>query len=428
MFKYYSLDGNSVERKTDDFHSLTNELYVSAKKLWDYPLPAIIDILSQLGKKIVINGVAYQKEGVSYIGMWLRKQNLENIIQINYHYPNISDTYVEVKKDMYMMAQPRGIVCHWVAANIPSLGVFSIVLSLLSKNASLVKIPPENAEFLCWVFSHLRGIVCSLNEVEYSGDILADAIALVSFPGKNLELSSQFSLLADCRVIYGGGEAVDTITHLPTKESCDTIVYGPKYSFGMFDRDFVESPKMEQAISKCIMDVVTFNQMACSSPHVYFIEKSSRSIKEVAEMFAASFRKVPDLLLHQGTPTSIVAGIINKRSYYLLSDDKDAIFPKDASWTILLDSGPSLEEPVFGKTVFLKEVGALDEVLDAITHKVQAVTLCVEDKEKRCAIAKELSYLGVDRVVIPGTSNEYDQPWDGVLSLSRMVRWTIMKE
>ena len=185
---------------------------------------------------------------------------------------------------------------------------------------------------------------------------------------------------------------------------------------------------MKTAISRCVTDVVTFNQMACSSPHVYFLEKSKRPLREIAEMFAAAFSNISDVQIHQGTPTAIVAGIINKRASYLLSSDKDAIFPEHAGWTILLDKGASLEEPVFGKTVFLKEVNSLDDIVQCVTRKIQAVTLCMDDDEKRRDFAKLLSYAGADRIVLPGTSNEYDQPWDGILSLSRMVRWTIIKE
>lgn len=428
MYKCYLSEGSFAEKDVGDLNAIVDRLNIARADLYRLPLPVIIEFLSKLGKRIILDGSKFQKEGISYIGMWLRKQNLEEICRINYTNLDITDQYVEIKPHVQMMAQPRGIICHWIAANIPSLGIFSLVLGLLSKNASLVKIPPENVDLVCWILKKLQDISVTWDAAEYSGNILVKTIALVSFPGKDVGLSSAFSSVADCRIIYGGGEAIASISRLPTRETCETIIYGPKYSFGIFDQDFIESKDMEQAVFRCVSDVVTFNQMACSSPHVYFFEKSKKSLREIGEMFAAAFAGVPDALLHQETPTAIIAGIINKRAYYLLSQEKDAIFPQHAGWTILLDRTVSLEEPVFGKTVFLKEVESLDPVAECVTRKVQAITLCINDQEKRRTYAKQLAYNGADRIVLPGTSNEYDQPWDGILSLSRMVRWTIIKE
>lgn len=428
MFKCYLSKGSFEETDVADLHAIADQLNVARADLYRLPLPAIIEFLSKLGKRIIDDGGRFQKEGISYIGLWLRKQNLEEICRINYMNPDVADTYVLIKPHVQMMAQPRGIVCHWIAANIPSLGIFSLVLGLLSKNASLLKIPSENVEFICWILEKLQGISVMWNGTEYSGNTLVNTISLVTFPGEDIALNSGFSMMADCRIIYGGSEAIASISRLPSKETCETIIYGPKYSFGIFDREFINGGEMELAVARCVSDVVAFNQMACSSPHVYFLEKSEKPLREIGDMFAAAFSRVSNALLHQETPTAMIANIINKRAYYLLSQEKDAIFPSNAGWTILLDRGVSLEDPVFGKTVFLKEVESLDSVAECVTRKVQAVTLCIADEEKRRSYSKKLIYNGADRIVLPGTSNEYDQPWDGILSLSRMVRWTILKE
>lgn len=428
MFKCYLTNGSFEERDVSELVEITASLNEARRELYHLPLSVIIELLSKLGKSVIADGTKFQSDGISYIGMWLRKQNLESICRINYSDSRVIDDYVEIKPNVSMMAQPRGIICHWIAANIPSLGVFSLVLGLLSKNASLVKIPAENVELICWILQKLQTLSITVDGVEYFGKTLVNTIALVSFPGKDSTLSAAFSLEADCRIIYGGGDAITSISRLPTKETCETIIYGPKYSFGIFDRTFIEGTDMKAAVSRCVTDVVTFNQMACSSPHVYFMEKSTKPLREIAEMFADAFSKISDVQIHQGTPTPIIAGIINKRASYLLSSDKDAIFPKHAGWTILMDKGGSLEEPVFGKTIFLKEVESLHEIIPFVTRKIQAVTLCMDDEEERRDFAKRLSYAGADRIVLPGTSNEYDQPWDGILSLSRMVRWTIIKE
>ena len=167
--------------------------------------------------------------------------------------------------------------------------------------------------------------------------------------------------------------------------------------------------------------------MACSSPQVLFFEKSRYSLEEIGLKMKGYFEHLPPALRHQDTDPAILASIINARSRYLLSDHQNIITPADLSWTILMDSNLRLEDPIHGKCIFIKEIGSTDEVFDLITRKIQAITLCIHDEERRRAFAREATYRGVDRIVIPGAIHDYDQPWDGILPLNRLVRWVILK-
>ena len=46
---------------------------------------------------------------------------------------------------------------------------------------------------------------------------------------------------------------------------------------------------------------------------------------------------------------------------------------------------------------------------------------------KKREFARNATYKGVDRIVVPGKIHDFDLPWDGVLTLNRLVRWTILK-
>ena len=86
--------------------------------------------------------------------------------------------------------------------------------------------------------------------------------------------------------------AADGVLSLPIKEHGDTIVFGPKYSLGVFDLASIEADDFSVEISKAVQDLVLFNQIACSSPHVYFFEKSSRSLKWIMGQFKEKFEDV----------------------------------------------------------------------------------------------------------------------------------------
>ncbi len=427
MLKCYLLDGEFSEQNPDGFTTVSRVVNTNRRGLHELPLPVIIEILSASGKKIINNPHLKKIQGISYLSLWLRKKNLEQVCRINYGNLSYMDSFVEGENRFKMTAQPRGVVCLWVAANIPTLAIISIVQTILSKNGSIVKVPEENKEILLHFLQELAKVEVMYENKKYSAIDIVKSIAVVSFEGRNHTLNADFSLNADCRLVYGGSKAIHSILALPQKDHCETIVYGPKYSFGVFDRDFIESNFFENSLEKTAKDIAAFNQMACSSPHVLFFEKSTYQLQTIGEQLGRYFENLPEDLRIQPTDAGILANIINIRAKYLLSDNKSVIASDDLSWTILIDNDFRLEDPVHGKCIFLKEVESVDEVPGLITRKIQAMSVSILNKEKRENFALEATYRGVDRIVTPGTIHDYDLPWDGILPLNRLVRWVILK-
>jgi hypothetical protein len=275
---------------------------------------------------------------------------------------------------------------------------------------------------------HLDEIEVEFDGERYSGRDIVKAISIVSFDGKNYEDSKKFSLIADCKIIWGSSEAVSAVTALPQKEHCEIISFGPKYSFAVFDREYIESDHFEEALENSVMDIAIFNQMACSSPQVIFFEKNNYfTIKEIAQRMKFYFEKLPERLLTQYIPQEMASRIINARGMYLLDENKDILKSDDLAWTIFIDDAINLEEPVQGKCIFIKEIDEVDKVLDLITRKIQAMSVCILNPDKKREFAKTATYKGVDRIVMPGKIHDFDLPWDGILTLNRLVRWVILK-
>ena len=427
MIKCYLLDGEFKEQHFNDFGKISEIVNENRKRLHNLRIDLVIEFLNKLRRKIIqdkdINAIA----GVSYLSLWLSKDNLKRICRLNYLDSSYFENFKETENNFELCAQPLGIVCHWIASNVPTLAFFSLVQSILSKNGSVVKVPDENAALTLSILKSLNEIEVDFEGHTYFGNDIVKSISIVSFDGDNHEMSKSFSLIADCKIIWGGSEAVKAITALQQKEHCQIISFGPKYSFGAFDREFIESEYFDKALENSVFDVAVFNQMACSSPHVFFFEKSRYTIKEIAKKIEFHFRKLPDKLLKQELPQETAAKIINMRGLYLLEDDKDILKSDDMSWTILLNNNIDLEEPVQGRCVFIKEIDNINKVLELLTRKIQAVSVCILNPEKKREFAGNAAYKGVDRIVIPGKIHDFDLPWDGILTLNRLVRWTILK-
>jgi Acyl-CoA reductase (LuxC) len=428
MIRCYLLDEVFAEKTYDDFSEIADIVNKNRAQLNDLGLDLIIEFLARLGRQLIRDTAINNAPGITYISMWLRRENLERICRMNFGNRAYADDFSQFEEYCELNAQPRGIVCHWIAGNVPTISFFSLVQAILSKNGSIVKVPEGQSGLILRILRDLGDLEIERDGRKHSGMEIVRSVAIVSFSSGQHELTRHFSMTADVRVVWGGADAIRAITALPQKEHCETIVFGPKYSFGAFDRAFIESADFDKAIENAAKDVVVFNQMACSSPHVFFFEKSKYSIGEIAGKLRTAFEKMPAKLLDQPTPPGTAARIINARAIHLLSFDKNAMMPEDLGWTILVNGDVALEEPVQGKCIFIKEVGDITEVLDLITRKVQAISTGIADPGRKRDFAKRAAYRGVDRIVAPGKMHDFDLPWDGILPLNRLVRWIILKD
>lgn len=423
--KTYFLNEQYSKNEYDNFDIIREIIEENRERLYELDINVIILILDQLGKEIINDSFVNNIPGMSYVSIWLRKKNLENICKINLGNINYLNNFNECN-NIEISAQPRGIVCHWIAKNVPTIAIFSIVLSMLAKNGNVVKVDESSKEIIFRFFEKLKDIEVSYNNQSYVGTILLDSIAFVTFDSSQGKLNEEFSLIADCKLIWGGESAVRAITALPQKPHCEMIIFGPKYSFGVYDKECIENNTFEKYLERSCTDISLFNQMACSSPHVLFFEKSKLSLENIGDKIKQQFEKLSSKYfgdIQQG----IAAKIINSRGEYLLGIDKRAIMPTHLGWTILINQEVCLEEPVHGRCIFIKEVECIEDVLPHVTKKVQTVSLGMLSRTRIQHFAKKLSYLGVARCVAPGKMHDFDTPWDGMFTLNRLVRWPLIK-
>ncbi|KOA20363.1 acyl-CoA reductase (LuxC) [Clostridium homopropionicum DSM 5847] len=407
----------------ENFSEIKNHLKHANEELHKFPVEAILLIINEFSKKIALNKEILRAEGVPFLCFYFKKVNMEKQVTLNLGDMKYLDNFLEVEKGKFMKAQGRGIVCHWTAGNVPTLGIYSVIESLLCKNANILRVPENSITIVYELLKLLDDIAIELEGITYSSKVLLRNIVLIYFNSENHKLNSKMSLAADARVIWGGKEAVDSISLLPKKTTCKDLVFGPKYSFAVFHKSAIKSLYFEKYLEKLVMDIITFNQMACSSPQVVFIEKTNLSINEIGETLSKVFEKVLKRYKSFTIEEAIAAKIINKRGEYLLSLDKMIYKSKGLEYTILINSEKCLEEPIFGRTIFLKEVDNILEAVALVTNKVQTIGIASEDVEKTIKFAEKVTAHGVDRVTNIGHMNYYDSPWDGSLIISELVRW-----
>ena len=425
MIKCFELNSqfykNGIE--FEDFSEIKDHLKHGIEELHKFPVEAILLIINEFSKKIALNKEILRAEGVPFLCFYLKKANMEKQVILNLGDKKYLDNFLEVEEGKFMKAQGRGIVCHWMAGNVPTLGIYSVIESLLCKNANILRVPEKSVTIVYELLRLLEDITIEYQGQTYSSKVLLRNIVLIYFSSENHNLNSKMSLTADARVIWGGKEAVDSISLLPKKTTCKDLMFGPKYSFAVFHKSAIESLDFERYLEKLVMDITTFDQKACSSPQVIFVEKTNLFINEIGKSLSKAFEKVLKRYKNFSLEEAIAAKIINKRGEYLLSLDKMIYKSKGLEYTILINNEICLEEPVFGRTIFLKEVDNILEVIPLVTNKVQTIGLASEDLEKTIEFAEKVTSKGVNRVTSFGAMNFYDSPWDGSLIISELVRW-----
>lgn len=428
MITTHLLDGIFSETQKSNLGDVVNSIETHRHTLRIVELDVIIALLDAIGKKIMRDETLRSLPGVGYLALWLKKDNLRRMCSLNYFDGRYYETFTPIDGGVELRMQPRGVVSHWVADNVPTLAFFSVVQAFLSKNGSMVKVSDINRDILTNILKALQTIEIVHGGTTYSGSDLVKTVSLLSFSSGDYEANKQFSLSADCKVVWGSSDALRAILALPQKEHCETIVFGPKYSFGVFDKAYIESSHFEKTLFNAVQDVAVFNQMACSSPHVFFFEKSACSLQTIAQMMQNAFENLPPTLRGQNMSRGIAARIINERGRYLLDSETDILKSDDLSWTILINHKVALEDPIQGRCVFIKEVDTIESIPCLITRKIQAVSTAILDDTKRKWFADEVTYRGVDRVMPPGKMHHFDLPWDGILALNRLVRWVVLKK
>jgi len=399
---------------------------LKAQQAWlaQIPVEKLLALLDDFSARLLRDPGARNLEGAAFLSSWLRHSNLQKLLELNLH-GNLGylDGFVPYGRD-YLAAKPQGLVAMWMAGNIATLPMFSLVPALLTKNVCLVKLAYPEPEGM----DRLLAVLAESAVEGLRGAELLKAVAVAWFDYHQRELNEEMSWAADAKVIWGGQSAVEAISSLPRREHCVEIVFGPKYSIGLIGRKPLEDAgeTLDAVVASFVRDIATFDQRACSAPQTIFMERNRRySLRELGAMFARHFAKLPDKPTLDPYTTM---RILNARAGWALDDTKDVIASADgANWTVCMDRELSLKEAVQSRTLFLTEVESWRDVIPLLTPKVQTVGIALGDLGESMAFAEAATAAGVSRCVRPGTMNNYESPWDGKLFLSQLVRWVLLK-
>lgn len=152
-------------------------------------------------------------------------------------------------------------VFHIAPANVDTVFMYSVLLSVLCANKNVVRVSQRSGE-VTWVLISLLKQYLKLPQ----GQALASMVAVVEYDARNELVTEQLSNWCDLRVIWGGDEAIKSVSAIAPQTS--QVCFPDRYSVSLIQLD--ENSNIEALASQFLTDLLPFSQQACSSPKAIY--------------------------------------------------------------------------------------------------------------------------------------------------------------
>lgn len=415
----------------DTFQEIIHTLKSRQNWLASQKTDDLIKIIGQTAK-IWLEDSRYdflKDKGRLFLAQWCSEKHLAQVLKEglrgNVRY---SDEFVPFadSDSHYLKANPKGLVCHWMAGNVQILGVFALVQAILTKNVNLLKVAAKDGGVFSSLMKAFEEVeVFSADGTVVRGRDVAATVGVVYFPRTSIKLAEKMSAEADVRIAWGGKEAVETVAAYPSKIDSQTVIFGPKLSFAVIGREALASEHDARKLARRLtIDVSVFDQYGCASPHNVYVESGGVvSPERFCELLTETFPKT-EIQIPKGTmEPEVVSAIHSIRGVY---DFKGKVFGSPTmSWTVLMDPDLKLAKPVYSRVLFVHSVESIMESLSQIEPYIQSIGI-EAPIEKAMAYAEKATSLGVARLPKIGRMLNFEMPWDGIFLIDRLVRWNTL--
>ena len=386
---------------------------ISIVKLLDTLESFAVSILSRSNNLLK----KYPDSGVPFLGRWCGSGNVKAIFNDIFGDITVLDCYKPRQnvKNREIRAFPKGNVIHWMAGNVPTLGLLSLVSGLLTKNSNIVRIN-SMADFM------LADLMLHLSQIDEIGYIMANSVAIVRYDYNDKKTAEELSLSADNRIIWGGDQSTTSIKKLPVKPTCTDLVFPDRTSFAIVGKDKLSEDRMSKIARLIAHDVSVFEQKACASPHTIFLDTDSREVIARFCMILKDAMKETLKIIPKRMPSqNEVQAIVKMRTQYDMFHD--AWYSEGSEFSILSDDMIKLGPAIGNRLVYVRKLPSDQELIEILPENIQSVGI-EANTESFERLTDVLGAAGVHRFTPIGAMTQFEIPWDGFALPQHLIRWT----
>ncbi len=360
------------------------------------------------------------RQGLNATLKTYRATQLHRFVVEDFDNPKMLDEFQPRPKGGWARALGPDVLVHVWAGNVPGLPLWSLVCGLLVKAGSLGKVASAEPLMAGW-------FARTLAEVEPA---LADALAVVWWPGGEASVEQQVFGLADHVLAYGGDDSLaDLRSRVPV--GTPLSLHGHKLSLGLVSAKALGVRQAQTTARQAALDVVRYEQQGCYSPQAFYVERggqvSPRDWSDLLaqELSALQYKYPPPALSLAEAMT--VENWTQSRAWQAPAADRVVLGRDTDAWRVVHAPEPGpLMPSALHRTVEVMAVDALRDVVPCIAPRrawLQTVGLAVAPEEL-LPLSSWLGDVGVTRLCALGAMSAPEAGWhhDGRFSLLDLVR------
>lgn len=384
--------------KVDKFFKKKNNLF-------EISIDEIINAFDKFSKELIktdcIINKKYRGKGIPFIVRWCEKQNLISLLNSSFENYKLLDSNFIGKIKLI----PKGIVSHWVAGNVPTLGILSIICSILTKNKSIIKLPSNSDSFFEDIFSFF-------SKLSPTHKLILSSILTLRYDyNENQELANKVSQNSDSRIIWGGNKSCESIINYKKKITVSDMVFHDRTSFIILDEKSIMK-NLKKYTNLIARDISVFEQLACASPHTIFIKtRNKKIVLNFCEELSKSLEKYLDIFPKIPSTSKQIQSILNLRTSYAINEKVWA--SSGTEYSVFYDKDVKFGPNIGFRNVFCRTFFKIEDIIKVIPKNVQTVGMHV-NKNNKSEYINKLAECGVLRFKRIGSMTNFEIPWDGI--------------
>jgi hypothetical protein len=309
------------------------------------------------------------------------------------------------------------LTVHFFSGNIPGVSVSSLIRALCVKSASLGKTAVGEPYFA----------VCFARALAEEDRGLASCLAVTYWPGGSEDLEAVALSEAGTVIAYGSDETIAKIScRVPPQVRF--VGYPNRVGAALVSKTALSTADAPGLAHRAALDVVTFDQQGCVSPHTIYTERGGAvDVPEFAELLAAALDEL-STEIPRGTLTLGESSLIHQfRAEAEMRGAKVLASETGTAWTVIVEGQVEFAASPLNRVIQLCPVDGLSEAVSILTRvgrKLQTVAVAAAPDELR-TIAEMLGAAGTTRLTRLGNAAWPSPHWhhDGRFQFLDLVRF-----
>ncbi|MFF3515030.1 acyl-CoA reductase [Streptomyces sp. NPDC002573] len=326
-------------------------------------------------------------------------------------------TRPDARETVYESWAPVGLLVHIAPGNAATVAPLSVVEGLLAGNLNVLKTSSADTALAL-------DLLAALGAADATG-LIAERVVALRFPSSRREWLRTLCGQADAIAVWGGEHAVAAVSDL-APPGCRIVEWGHRISFAYLTREAAADTGTLDALAE---DVCRFDQQACSSPQVVYLDtEDAEEVWAFAEQFAEHLAKISATRPAPRPSTAEQAEITTVEQLARLERHLGltrVIAAADGSWRVLADTRPALDASPLHRSIRVKPLPrhAVTATLRPMRRYLQTMAIG-GGRADVAQLARAAFAAGVTRVTPVGSMLEgYEgEPHDGVYALQRYSR------